>query len=123
MPRIYNLTKYVDRRRSLRVHSTKAEAALWEQLRSKNFLGYKFRRQHSVGDYILDFYCKELRLAIEVDGDIHFEEGQFEYDRVRTKWLNSMFIRVVRFTNDEVLDDLDGVLTRLGREITSPGPS
>ena len=123
MPRIYNLTKFEERRRQLRRDSTKAEILLWNALRSKQFMSLKFRRQHSVGNYILDFYCDKIRLAIEVDGETHSTAHQQEYDRARTEWLNSMFIRVIRFTNDEVIEDLEGVLKRLRFAITSPDPS
>ncbi|MBI4426742.1 MAG: endonuclease domain-containing protein [Candidatus Kerfeldbacteria bacterium] len=119
MPRIYNLTKYVDRRRSLRRDSSKAEVVLWNALKTKQFMGLKFRRQHSIGNYIADFYCRELRLVVEVDGDSHGAVHQQAYDRRRTAWLQSMFFRVVRFTNDDVLHNLDGTLERLREFITS----
>ncbi len=92
---------------------TKPEVILWTQLKSRGCLGYKFRRQHSVGRYILDFYCHELYLAIEVDGSQHFELEALKYDQERTKYLNSLNIKVVRFTNDDILTNLNGVIDAL----------
>lgn len=122
MPRIRTLHKYLDRRRELRRFSSSAELDLWDQLKNKQFHGLKFRRQYSVGNYILDFYCPRLRLAIELDGDSHFETRQIINDRRRTAWLRTMYIREIRFRNDEVRDDLEGVLARIEKFITSPTP-
>jgi very-short-patch-repair endonuclease len=122
MPRIRTLNKYLERRRQLRHSSTPAELDLWDQLKSRQFRGLKFRRQYSVGNFILDFYCPKLRLAIEVDGDSHFDPRQAAYDHYRTEWLGSMYIRVIRFRNDEVHGDMVGVLRRLELFITSPTP-
>ena len=79
--------------------------------------GCKFRRQHPVGKFILDFYCEVLRLAIEVDGGGHSEPGQVEYDRFRTRVLNQQGIRVVRFWNDEVLGRTEDVLEEIKRVV------
>ncbi len=113
MPRIYTLTETKPRRRDLRQRSTQAERKLWAELRDGRFFGYKFRRQHGIGPYIVDFFCHELRLVIEVDGDSHFMDGAAEYDRVRQRWLENLNLRVVRFTNDDVLKNLDEVLNSL----------
>ncbi len=123
MPRLHNRFDFLERRQYLRKHSTTAELILWEQLRDRRFLSLWFRRQHSVGGYILDFFCKSKRLAIEVDGETHFEQSQKKYDVVRTEWLNSVFIQVIRFTNDEVIYDLDVVLEKLKHIVTTPNPS
>ena len=79
--------------------------------------GLKFRRQHSVGYYILDFYCPEERLAIELDGDSHFSDAAVAYDQERTAFLNTLNIRVLRFTNTDVYDHLDAVCARILEEV------
>ena len=89
--------------------ATEAERILWNCLSKRN-LGYKFNRQHIVNDYILDFICIEKHLVIEVDGGYHCELEQMEYDEDRTTVLNSMGFEVVRFTNEEVLYNIDNVL-------------
>lgn len=113
MPRIYTLTETKQRRRELRRRSTRAERMLWAHLRNSRFFGFKFRRQHGIGPYIVDFFCHELRLVIEIDGDSHFTEEAQEYDRHRQCWLETLNLRIVRFTNDDVLENLDEVLNIL----------
>jgi len=88
--------------RELRKNPTKAEAILWARLRNKQLLGYKFRRQHPIEGFILDFYCPEARLAIEVDGADHLGDEAQEYDSYRTEVLQDLGIRVMRFWNSEV---------------------
>jgi len=101
------------RRRALRERSTDAERFLWRLLRTRQFVGLKFRRQHSVGPYIIDFYCADRRVAVELDGGQHFTlEGQ-AYDRRRTAYLAMRGIRVVRFTNSELFENTEGVLEML----------
>ena len=99
------------RARELRRPQTPAEQALWCVLRNSQLEGLKFRRQHPIGPFILDFYCAMLKLAVEVDGDSHAD--QVEYDTARTEWLNDRGIRVIRFTNDEVKKNLDGVVAEI----------
>ena len=94
--------------RQMRQEPTPAEAALWQQLRRKNLGGYKFRRQHPIDRFIVDFFCREARLVIEVDGAIH--EYTAEEDALRTEFLESHGLRVMRFTNEAVLQHMDGVL-------------
>lgn len=106
--RTYN-SKYLERlRRQLRFNATLPERLLWNELRHRSF-GYKFRRQHSVGRYILDFYCPALKLAIEVDGAYHYEPKQRAYDRRRTRYLESLGLKVIRYPAVEVLKNLAGV--------------
>ena len=98
------------RRRALRGLATDAERSLWRLLRTRRFAGVKFRRQHPVGPFIVDFYCLARRLAIELDGGQHFTvEGQ-AYDRRRTEYLAGRGVRVIRFTNSELFENSDGVL-------------
>ena len=89
--------------RKLRRDSTDAEQRLWQALRDRRLRGYKFRRQHPVPPYILDFYCVELALALELDGGGHREPEQRRHDEARTAFLNQRGILVKRFTNYEVL--------------------
>ncbi|OGH73360.1 MAG: hypothetical protein A3C90_03195 [Candidatus Magasanikbacteria bacterium RIFCSPHIGHO2_02_FULL_51_14] len=100
------------RRRHLRASLTKAEYVLWQELRRK-ILGLKFRRQASIGKFIVDFYCHALRLIIEIDGYVHDGAYQKEYDAFREEWLRRQGYTVLRFTNDEVLFERDKVLERI----------
>jgi len=84
--------------------------ALWRRLRNRQLAGAKFRRQHAVGRFILDFYCYEAGLAIELDGGGHAEKEQADYDRERTAELKSKGVRVIRFWDNEVLQNMEGVL-------------
>ena len=101
----------VQRARALRRRLTRAESILWRHLRSRQLGGWKWRRQEPLGAYVVDFLCPELRLAVEVDGDVHaFRELE---DAERQASLEAMGLRVVRFTNDDVIRNIDGVLTAL----------
>ena len=99
----------------LRKNSTKSEKILWKELRNRKLGGLKFRRQHPMDGFVLDFYCVEYRLGIELDGKIH--EKQKEYDEWRESVLREKKIRILRFTNEEVETDLNGVLEKLKVEI------
>ena len=110
---INNLKYLKQNRRDLRNNLTPAEASLWKLLKSKQLEGRKFRRQYSVGNYILDFYCTSERLAIELDGAHHFTEEGMKYDEVRTAYLNSVAIRVIRFENKLVFDDPEYILKEI----------
>jgi len=99
--------------RTLRNNQTPAERLLWSRLRSRQLSGYKFRRQHIIDSYILDFYCCQAHLAIEVDGGQHADAEKLKLDDARTAHLETRGIRVIRFWNDEVLNDLDHVLTEI----------
>ena len=114
---IYNRPVLKSRRKELRNNSTPAEKQLWRLLQQSNLGGYKFRRQHSVGSYILDFYCAEEKLAIELDGDSHFTDDAMVYDRERTAYLNALDIKVLRFLNTDVYDNLNVVGERILEEI------
>src|SRR5690606_34253297 len=106
--------------RELRTGLTPAEHALWQRLRGKQIHGFKFRRQHPVDRFIVDFYCSQARLVVEVDGPIH--EQQQEYDELRQAFIESLGLRVLRFTNDEVLGDIESVLARIEEALQSPPP-
>ena len=99
--------------RALRKKSTRAEKKLWPYLRNRRFHNYKFRRQHPISNrYILDFYCDEKKLAVELDGMYHKEPRQKYRDDERTNELAFLGINVIRFDNDEVIDDIENVLKK-----------
>jgi len=108
--------------RQLRKEMTSAERILWESLRSRRFMKLKFRRQHPLHQFIADFYCHEIRLIVEVDGDYHDDPDVKIYDQERTRELRNMGYRIIRFSNEDVIYDLKGVLCRLRTFITSPQP-
>jgi very-short-patch-repair endonuclease len=97
-------------RRQLRMSLTPAEALLWKQLQNRQIAGRKFRRQHSIGPYVLDFYCPRENLAVELDGAAHDHERAVKRDEMRTRYLVSVGIRVVRFENRDVMSNMEGVL-------------
>lgn len=105
--------------RQNRHNPTPAESLLWNKvLRGKQFEHYKFLRQKPIGDYIVDFYCAELRLVIEIDGDSHAD--QIDYDVRRTRFLNSLGLHVLRYSNRDVLDNLPGLYDDLSTHLASP---
>jgi very-short-patch-repair endonuclease len=112
LEQIFNRTEYLERRRELRSQPTESEKRLWQVLRSGQ-LGVKFRRQHGIGCYIADFYCASRQLVIEVDGDSHFSCEAQENDAIRTKFFNACGIQVIRFTNQDVMKNLDAVLASI----------
>jgi very-short-patch-repair endonuclease len=101
------------RAKELRWRMTPAEIALWERLQNKALHGLKFRRQHPLHHFILDFYCHAHRLVIEIDGGVH--DNQQAYDQARTEWLTQRDFKVIRFSNDEVLTDIETVLQRIAQ--------
>lgn len=113
---IHNKKKTLSKRRILRHDSTPQEIILWSRLRNSQ-TGFRFRRQHSAGNYILDFYCAEKRIAVEIDGSQHFENETVEYDHKRTQFLESFGIRVLRFTNVDVNVNIEGVLMMIVSEL------
>ncbi len=102
--------------RELRKSETEAEKILWNVLRSRRCGGLKFRRQHPVKQFILDFYCHEYFLGIEIDGSVHESEDAKEYDLNRTAELENLGITVLRFKNEEVLFELTRVITEIKRK-------
>lgn len=97
----------------MRSSQTKAEKVLWDKLRAKRFHDIKFRRQVPIGIYIADFMCAKYRLVIEIDGGSHAREGGGEYDEHREEYLKSRRLRVIRFSNRDVLNNLGGVLKKI----------
>jgi very-short-patch-repair endonuclease len=105
----YNQEYQNDFRKQLRNEPTTAEFLLWQELKGKQ-LGYKFRRQHGIGPYVVDFYCPSLRLVIEVDGDTHFEPEDIERDNTRTTFIIKKKIQLIRVTNKDVYESINGVI-------------
>ena len=101
----------VERAKQLRKNLTTAEKKLWNEY-LKN-LEFKFLKQRPIDNFIVDFYCSALKLVIEIDGDSHFTTEAKEYDEVRTKVLEGYGLKVIRFTNDEVLNNLEGVCQQI----------
>ncbi|MEI7604345.1 MAG: endonuclease domain-containing protein [bacterium] len=97
-------------RKKLRLNSTPAEKRLWFVIRNKKIDGYKFRRQHSIGEYVIDFYCSEIKLAIEVDGGIHYFLPIIIRDNEKAKYLNSLGIRIIRIHNKDIFNNIDYVI-------------
>ena len=123
MQQIHNREPLKSRRRELRHSLTPAEASLWKSLQRSQLCGKKFRRQHSVGNYILDFYCPECRVAVELDGQKHFDPMMSEYDYRRSEYLKKLGIRVLRFENHLVFENLEGVLHMMIEQLTAPDGS
>jgi len=114
-PMIYTLLK--ENAKSNRDHPTRAEEILWTQLSGKKLSGFKFRRQHIIGDYIVDFVCLSKKLVVEVDGGYHSVEEQIQLDEARTNYLGTLGFKVIRFLNDEVIVDIDAVVQKIFVEL------
>ncbi len=111
--KIHNRKSLKSYRQDLRNNLTPAEAVLWTALKNKNLLGRKFRRQHSIGNYIVDFYCPSEKLVIELDGADHFTPEGEDYDIKRDKYLKSLGLNVLRIENEDVFENLSGVLQEI----------
>lgn len=116
MGTFYNRQSQTERRRALRNNATRSEQILWVYLKESQ-LREKFRRQFGVGPYILDFYCRRIRLAIEIDGDSHFTNDAEQYDKDREIFINSNEIKTLRFTNIEVIENITAVIESILEEI------
>ena len=110
MTEIFNKKKYIKKRQYLRNNMTKAEVVLWSKLKGKQLNGLKFRRQCGINNYVVDFYCPELKLAIEIDGDVHAYDSRIVYDKQRQKEIEALGIKVLRYTNNDVIQNTEGVL-------------
>lgn len=113
-PHYYSASlKTFDKAKQLRKEGTPAEKYLWKILRNRSILGFKFRRQHPIYHFIADFYCNKAKLILEVDGDIHLLSHVNEYDREREETIKALGIRVLRFTNEEVLAEPNKVIGKI----------
>ena len=99
--------------RKLRKNSTEQERLLWKLLRNRQFMNLKFKRQFPIGDYIVDFICEEKKLVIEIDGGQHNEPENISSDNTRTKYIESCGYKVIRFWNNEISNNLEGVYLKL----------
>ncbi|MCD4705437.1 endonuclease domain-containing protein, partial [bacterium] len=106
-----------NRRKKLRNNMTKAEIKLWCVLKGNKFTNYKFRRQRGIGFYIVDFYCPKIKLVIELDGGQHLKLNNMMYDKKRTEYLNSLGVVVVRFFNNEILENIEEVWIKINEII------
>jgi len=114
------------RARDLRQQATPAEIKLWQSLSKNQLDGFKFSRQIPIGPYFADFVCRSAKLVVEIDGPSH--DVQVEYDCVRTEWIEAQGYRLIRFTNGDVMQNLEGVLVMIGEVLTdmslpTPNPS
>jgi len=116
----FKFSGLIDQARELRKNQTKAEEIFWELVRNRKFLNLKFRRQHQIGLYIVDFYCDEYKLVIEFDGDIHNLEKQKKHDSTRDKYLTSLGNKVVRFKNEELLNNPESVFNKISKYLPLP---
>ena len=111
--RIYNRKIQMLRRKKLRKRATNAEQILWNSLRRRNINNIKFFRQYGIGAYIADFYAPSLRLCVEVDGKQHHTKTGKEYDTERDNYMESLNIKVIRFKNELVIEDIENVVNEI----------
>jgi very-short-patch-repair endonuclease len=114
---IFNCKESKEKRCALRKNLTEAEKTLWKKLRGKRLEGLKFFRQYGIGAYIADFYCPQRKLVIEVDGGQHFSEEGKDYDAQREHYMNSLGIYTLRFSNLDILKNLDGTWERIIQKV------
>ena len=115
MPPKVSTSKMMHRAGELRQNQTEAEAKLWSRLRTHRMAGVQFRRQHAIGNYIVDFCSPRRKLVIELDGSQHLDQA--EYDSERTKYLETKGYRVLRFWNNEIMNEIDAVLNMIWTEL------
>ncbi len=106
-----------EKAKELRLNMTPAEKKLWERLSNKKVRGVRFKRQHPINRFVADFYCHRYKLVVEVDGGVHDDENQKEYDEGRTFTMNHYGIKVIRFTNEQVMLDCDWVVLKIEENI------
>ena len=103
--------------RNLRKNATIQERRLWNLLKNRQFHNLKFKRQQPIGDYIVDFICKEAKIIIEVDGGQHNESENIDYDKIRTEFLRGLGYKVIRIWNNEIYENIEGVINILEQAI------
>jgi very-short-patch-repair endonuclease len=116
----YQVAGLLELARELRSEQTSAEALLWKLLRNRQLLGFKFRRQHQFGEYVTDFYCREAKLVIECDGLVHDRNDQWHHDQKRDAYMAGQGLRVLRFSNDSILSEIDKVMEQIAECLPSP---
>ena len=117
MTELYNKTSEKDKRQYLRNNMPPAEQLVWARLKGRQVEDCKFRRQYSVGAFVIDFYSVEIKLAIEIDGESHFRDGAEVYDLERQSLIEAAGIRFLRFTNTQVYEELDAVIESIEQMI------
>ena len=115
-------TDLIDLSKTLRKRMTPAESVIWQELRRRNIAGYRFRRQHAISNYVVDFFCFEKAIVIEIDGGIHDEPENQEKDANRSAELDRLGLKVIRFKNEEVLNDMETVIKKIHEALYSPSP-
>ena len=110
MTEIFNKKECTKKRQQLRKNMTKAEIFLWSKLKRKSLNGLKFRRQYGINNYIVDFYCPELKLAVEIDGSVHSYNSKIISDKKRQNCIESLGIKILRYSNNDVIKNVDSVL-------------
>ena len=123
MTEIFNKSFHRERRRILRNQMPLPEQRLWYFLRLKQFEGFRFRRQYGMGSYIVDFYCPSKKLVIELDGDSHARQDAQAYDEARQTSIESLGVRVIRFSNSDVMTNMDAVLGSIREALSEPPPT
>ena len=118
---IHNLTSLKGQRKILRNNATSAETVFWAHLKNKQLPGKKFRRQHSIGQYVVDFYCPEEKLIIELDGQPHFSPGGDLYDEARDEKLRALGFTVLRFENNIIFENIEAALQEIVEHFGKPG--
>lgn len=118
--RLINNSQLKSKRTILRKNQTLSESKIWYYLRNRQFHGIKFFRQYSIGNYILDFYTPKLHLGIEIDGGQHNDPLTIQYDIERNNFLREKGICVIRFWNNEVIENVEGVLLKIEQQIITP---
>ncbi|KAB2881268.1 DUF559 domain-containing protein [bacterium] len=119
MGTLYNQPVQTEKRRDLRNHATRSEKLLWSHLKGKQLSGFKFRRQHGVGPYVLDFYCPEAKLAIEIDGASHDSDDAKTKDQRRQAFIEEFGVRFLRFKDTELFENPNKVLEKIKEELGS----
>lgn len=116
----YDVAGLTNLARQLRKEQTRAEALRWQLLRNRQLMGFKFRRQHQFGDYVADFYCHEAQLVVECDGAVHEGNERWQHDQARDAYLTGHGLRVLRFTNSQVLLDTETTLQEISKYLVLP---
>ena len=116
----YQVAGQTEFARELRRDTTSAENLLWQSLRNRRLLGFKFRRQHQFGNYIADFFCSEASVVIECDGKIHEKNDSWHHDQARDAYMLSQSLRILRFENKRILTDTENILREIQQHLPSP---
>jgi len=117
MARIYNRQYQKRLRQRLRNSATAAERVLWSRLKHSQLLGFKFRRQQGIAQYVVDFYCPACKLAVEIDGATHSTAREIQRDRIRQRYIESFGVHFLRFTNEDVYENLEWVIKVIAKDL------